>query len=297
MWTWVLGGLAAWFVVALGAALLLGGMIRLADRREGIREDLRSTEVVAPVGPAVAPSRRRRVPLPPLGVGLVAAATALMVTGYVVRLSGASGPSAQLMSMDAPFSLPRMFVAGTFAAAAFAAVAGAGRIPGRRVWWTAVGLVAAGIAVVKAGSSVHTAFLHTLDDALTPAGGLLLSALLAASVVGALWFLSRNDRRDRMRVLSVLALYGVASVGLSAVSSAAAATYGRASTWAAAATLVEETGEALAGVMFLIAVLVGVAPRLVLPADWALRREADAHSLELPEQLPARSTTHGGAAT
>jgi hypothetical protein len=33
-------------------------------------------------------------------------------------------------------------------------------------------------------------------------------------------------------------------------------------------------------VVFLVAVLVGVAPRLVLPADWALRRTEDAHTLD-----------------
>jgi hypothetical protein len=45
------------------------------------------------------------------------------------------------------------------------------------------------------------------------------------------------------------------------------------------ATFVEEAGEALAGVAFLMAVLVGVAPRLVLPASWALRRTADAEAV------------------
>ena len=275
-------------------ALLLGSMIRLADRREGYSEDVVRAEVAAPV--VAARPLRRRVPLSPVGVGLVVTATALMVSGYVVRLTGSTGPTAQLLSMDAAFSLPRMFVALTFAAAAFAAVAGAGCIPGRRTWWMAVGIVAAGIATVKAGSSVHSVALSTLNNAVTPTGGLIVSVVLALAVVGALSFLSRAEPRDRKRVLSVLALYGVAAVGLSAVSSAVAGTYGGASIWAAAATFLEETGEALAGVMFLMAVLVGVAPRLVLPADWVLRREADAHSLELPEPLPARTVVRDGAA-
>jgi hypothetical protein len=89
-------------------------------------------------------------------------------------------------------------------------------------------------------------------------------------------------------VLRALALYAGASVGLSALSSVATT-----SNWAAAATFVEESGEALAGVGFLLAVLVGVAPRLVLPASWALRRSADAHTLELPKALPGRSTVDG----
>ena len=148
---WVLGGVVAWLFVGTAVALLLGSMIRLADRREGLQEDIVRAEAVAPV--LATRTLRRRIPLSPLGVGLVLTATGLMVSGYVVRLSGSTGPTAQLLSMDAPFSLPRMFVAATFAAAALAALAGAGRIPGRRTWWTAVGVVAAGIAAVKAGSS------------------------------------------------------------------------------------------------------------------------------------------------
>jgi hypothetical protein len=42
---------------------------------------------------------------------------------------------------------------------------------------------------------------------------------------------------------------------------------------------------ALSGVVFPIAVFAGVAPHLVLPAIWALRRAADAHRLELAEPL------------
>jgi hypothetical protein len=61
------------------------------------------------------------------------------------------------------------------------------------------------------------------------------------------------------------------------------------SSWSVTATFVEESGEALAGVAFLIAVLVGVAPRLALPADWPLRRTADAQSMEAPARLPGRT--------
>jgi hypothetical protein len=239
---------------------------------------------------------RRRFPLPPIGVGLVLLATGLMVDGYVIRLRDASSPTAELLSMDGEYSIPRMFVAAVFAAAALAAFAGSGRIPERRTWWSAVGVVAAGIAVVKAGGSLHQKALHALDEAITPAGGLIASVLAAAAVVGGLWYLSRTERRDRRRVLGVLALYGVAAVGLSAVSSATAAAYGDASTLAAAATLIEELGEAFAGIGLLIAVLVGVAPRLVLPADWVLRRDADAHLLELPERPPTGLPLGDGAA-
>jgi hypothetical protein len=69
-------------------------------------------------------------------------------------------------------------------------------------------------------------------------------------------------------------------VGLSAVSVAAN------ERWMATATFLEESGEALAGVALLVAVLVGVAPRVALPGSWALRRESDAATLEVAERLP-----------
>ncbi len=104
-------------------------------------------------------------------------------------------------------------------------------------------------------------------------------------MLAVLAFISRAERRDRRRVLGALAAYAVASVGLSAVSAVAVGQ------WAATATYLEESGEALAGVAVLVAVLVGVAPRLVLPASWVLRREEDAAVLEVPERQ--RRTARG----
>jgi hypothetical protein len=290
--TWVLGGLAVWLVVAFLVAVVIGRSIRLADRRSlnMAVDDVLTTAHLETKRRAAAPrARRRAIPVPPLGIALFAMAVGLETCGYVVRLTGTRGPVAEVLSMDASYSLPRMFVAAVFAAAALAAVAGAGRIPGRRTWWVAVGLVAGTIAAVKAGSTVHADALGALNEAVGATGALLLSVAAAASVLGALWVLSRNEQRDRRRVLGVLALYAGASVGLSALSSVTAGAYGSASNWAAAATFLEESGEALAGVAFLVAVLVGVAPRLVLPTAWVLRRTADAHTLELPEQLPGRA--------
>jgi hypothetical protein len=283
---WVFGGLFAWLVVGTIGALLIGASVRLADRRA---EEARSSELPepapAPTNRVARPpaTRRRRFAFPILGVGLVVIAMSLMVSGYVVRLSGASGPLAELLSMDAPFSVPRLFVASMFAAAGMAAMAGAGSIPGRRTWWTAVAAVACGVAVVKTGSTLLAAAFELLAGAITTPGAVAVSVFLAGAVVAALWVLSRGERRDRRRVLGVLALYAGASVGLSAVSTFVGQALGGGSTWTAAATFVEETGEALAGVGFLVAVLVGVAPRLVLPRDWVLQREADAHTLQVPD--------------
>jgi hypothetical protein len=287
-WVWVVGGLVVWLVVAVVFGLLIGRGIRMADRRSpGTGVALSTADLPPSFVPAAAPVRRRAVPLPPIGVALAAAAVALESTGYVLRLTGATGPAADLLSMDAPFALPRMFVALLFAAAALAAVVAAGRIPGRRTWWLGVALVGGGIAAVKAGGNVHADAMGALADAVGSRAAVALSAVAAVAVVAALWFLSRTERRDRRRVLGTLAGYAVASVGLSAVSAAVPGT------WSATATFVEESGEALAGVAFLVAVLVGVAPRLALPAAWALRRTADAQTLDLPEQLPARPARGG----
>ncbi|MFP5373032.1 MAG: hypothetical protein ACLGI3_20135 [Actinomycetes bacterium] len=293
-WVWIVGGLLAWLLVALLVAVVVGRSIRLADRHQMAAEaaatGLSVAASPAPVAQAApaARARRRAVPLPPIGIALVGFALALELGGYFTRLSGASGSTAQIWSMDAPLSVPRMFVAALFGAAAILAIAGAGRLPERRAWWMAVGLVAAGIAVVKVGSTLHADAFHALRDATSLGAAAAVSVSMAGAVLGALWLLSRSERRDRLRVLSALALYAGASVGLSAVSSAVSGTYGGASTLAAGATFLEETGEALGGVVFLIAVMAGVAPRLVLPAAWPLRRTADAHTLEVAEPLARR---------
>jgi hypothetical protein len=281
-WIWGLGVLAVWLVVATALALLLGRSIRLADRRSPGTGVALTTADLPTSFAAPAPIRRRAVPLPPVGVALAALAVGLETTGYLLRLDGATGRTAHLLSMDAPFSLPRMFVALIFAAGAVAALAAAGTFPGRRTWWLAVALVGGAIAAVKAGGTVHAHAMAALAGALGTRTAVLVSALAAAVVVAALWFLSRTERRDRRRILGTLAGYAVASVGLSAVSATVPAG------WTATATFVEESGEALAGVAFLIAVLVGIAPRLVLPATWPLRRRADAQTIEVLDATPGR---------
>ena len=288
-WVWVLGALVVWALVAVVVGVLIGRGIRLADQRSPSMLTTADLPGVAAAPPrAAARTRRRAVPLPPVGIALAALAVALETVGFVVRLRGEAGPLARALSMDAPYSVPRTFVAVLFAVAAIAAVAGASRLPGRRTWWLGVGLVAGLVATVKAGSTVHVNAMHVLTEAFGDAGALAVSVAVAAAVIGALWFLSRTERRDRRRVLGVLALYAGASVGLSAVSSVASS-----SNLAAAATYLEESGEALAGVAFLVAVLIGVAPRLVLPAEWALRRTADAQTLDVPVAEALRRPTVG----
>ena len=294
VWLWVLGGLLTWLAVAALAATVIGRGIRLADRRQVDAGSSASavhptTLTLVAAAPDTARVRRRAVPLPPIGVALAALVVTLETVGYAMRLSGQGGAAGRLMSMDAPFSIPRMLVALLFGVAAVAAVAGAGTLPGRRAWWLSVGLVSAGIGAVKAGGTVHADAMSAASAALGSRAAVAGSVLAALVVVAALWFLSRTERRDRRRVLGTLAGYAVASVGLSALSSSASAS------WYATATYLEEAGEAVAGVAFLVAVLIGVAPRLVLPADWPLRRELDAQTLELPELRPGQPGTGGTA--
>jgi hypothetical protein len=289
---WILGGVVAWVLVAAAVAVVLGRSVRMADERSpgtGVDRPLTTADIpgAVPARPLVA--ARRRIPIPPVALGLASVAVALEAFGDGLRLSGATGQVARLLSMDAPFSAPRLFVAGLFAASAMAALAGAGSLPGRRTWWTAVAVVAGGIAVVKAGSTLHAAAFAGATELVGAVPAVILSVALAASVGGWLGSLCRGERRDRRRVLSCLALYAGASVGLSAVSTFVANAAGGASRWVAMATFVEESGEALTAVAFLMAVFVGVAPRLVLPADWALRRTDDALTLDVPELGASRS--------
>jgi hypothetical protein len=270
VWIWVVGGLVLWVLLAFAVAVVIGRSIRVADVRSA--DPLTAADTL---GELRLRTPRRRVPLPPVGVGLAATAVLLETAGYVTRLTGATGPVAHTLSMDAPYSAPRTFVAALFAVAAVAAVAGAVRAPGRRTWWLAVGLVGAAIAVVKVGGTVHVDAMAGLSATVGEAGAVAVSVALAAAVLGVLALVSRDERRDRRRVLACLAGYAAASVGLSAVSAVAAGE------WAVTATYLEESGEALAGVAVLVAVLVGVAPRLVLPASWVLRRDEDLQTLDV----------------
>jgi hypothetical protein len=273
VWIWIVGGLVLWVLLAVAVAVVVGRGIRIADARSA--GPLTAAE---PLADLRLRSRRRRIPLPPVGIALAAIAVLLETAGYATRLTGATGPVARALSMDAPYSAPRTFVAALFAVAAVAAAAGAARAPGRRTWWLAVALVSAGIAVVKAGATVHADAMAALSAAAGETGAVIASVALAAAVLAVLAFVSRAERRDRRRVLASLAGYAVASVGLSAVS---AVSVGR---WAVTATYLEESGEALAGVAVLVAVLVGVAPRLVLPTSWVLRRDDDAAAVPVDQR-------------
>jgi hypothetical protein len=275
-WGWALIG---WTGMAVLLAPLIGLDLREAERRE-------VPAALSQPAPA-APRLTRRIPVPPIAVALLLTGVVLEAIGFVIRASGNERGAARLWAMDLPLAVPRMFVAALFALAAVVALVGAARGVGRRPWWTAVALVSAVVAEVKAGGTIHVRALETAGVADHPLLAALGSALVVGVVLAVLWWVSRTERRDRRRVLTAFGLYAGASVGLSGVSSLVAQS-GGGHFWTAAATFVEETGEAFGGVAVLVAVLVGIAPRLVLPADWPLRRTADAETVDAPGALPGR---------
>jgi hypothetical protein len=280
-WSWVL---TTWAGIALLLALPVALVIREAERRERGGAAAGAPPIVLPPERPALPARRRRIPVPPIAATLVTTGLTLEVIGLMVRLADQDRGPLRTLSMDLPLSVPRMFVAALFAVAALAAFVGSSRVPGRRVWWVAVGLVATVLAEVKGGGTVHVSVLQAFgvgDRPLLAAAG---STLVVAAVLGGLFWVSRAERRDRRRVLLALGLYAVAAVGLSGVSSLTDSL--SSPVWPALATFVEESGEVLGAVAVLMAVLVGVAPRLVLPADWALRRTADALTVDAPGVAP-----------
>ena len=79
---WLVGGLFVWLLVAFLVAVVVGRGIQLADSRSAapaVPEMLDAAPVPSPV--AAVRARRRAVPLPPLGIALVAFALALELGG------------------------------------------------------------------------------------------------------------------------------------------------------------------------------------------------------------------------
>lgn len=289
----VAAGVAAWFAVAAGLGVLIGRGIRLADRRStrpftGTIPDLTAPPTPPSPMPAVPGGRhtRRAIPLPPIGLALAGCAVVLETCGYLVALLHGTGPLAELFSARTPLSLPHLFVAVLFTAAAVVALLGARVIPGRRGWWTAVGVIAGAIAASEMGGPGKGLGPYGPGRLAGTAPGHLLGALAGATVLVVLWSLSRHERRDRRRVLAAVAPYAAAAVAVPVVSSAAGVS---GSTVSATTTYLREAGAALSGVALLVAVLAGVAPRWVLPRGWSLRRAADVHTLDLAAQVPSSS--------
>ncbi|WP_324275625.1 hypothetical protein [Blastococcus brunescens] len=225
--------------------------------------------------------------MPPIGIALFAIAVGLETVGYVVRLTDATGPTANLLSMDAPGPCPA------------SSSRPCSPPPPSRPWpgraasragapggWPSGSWPAPSPRSRRAAPSTPSRSPRSRRSSEPPA--LWPSAFS--------WPASSSAGCGSSAAPSAVTGAGFSASCRSTPSPRSACPRSRpsrpaptgASKVAAAATFVEESGEALAAVSFLIAVLVGVAPRVVLPAAWALRRSADAHTLELPEVQPAR---------
>jgi hypothetical protein len=285
-WLWILVG---WSVLAAVVAGPLGLALREAERRDRVRAapPADGRPLMSPSTPIAVDAPRRRIPVPPLGLLLGGTGLALETLGFVLRAAGDDRTgTARLLSMDAPMSVPRMYITALFLVTAFAALAGAAQAPSRRTWWLTVAGIAVVVSGVKGGGTVHDRGLEALGVADHPAVALAASALVVIAVLALLFYVARAERRDRRRVLLAVAFYGLAAGGLPSVSTAVAQALGANSLMAAVTTYVGQSAEALGAVAVLVAVLVGVAPRMVLPADWALRRTADAETVDAPGVLP-----------
>jgi hypothetical protein len=188
------------------------------------------------------------------GWGLAAGLVALHTGGLVERLhcgSRGCGSGVRLFDPDAVGGLPRTVTTVLFLVTAVLAWRGARRAAGRLArWWTAIAGVGAGLAVLKLVSA------HSLAKAdaagLTQAG----SVAVAVATLTVLWVLGRRwGVAAAGPVVLALAVYAAAAIGLDVVTALVAAVQTHAGALqAAAATLVEELGEALAALVLLVTV-------------------------------------------
>ncbi|MGY1733180.1 hypothetical protein ACI798_16840 [Geodermatophilus sp. SYSU D01045] len=189
-------------------------------------------------------------------LGLVA--VVLFGAALVVRLHCGAGPCAgspvgRLLDLDAVGGLPRLFTTGVFVTVAALAGRACRPVAGRaRLWWAAVAAAGLTLAVLKLDST------HSVAEAGTsPLTALLLGLAVAAPSLGLLAVAGRAWRvAATVPVVAALAGYAVAALGLDAVTHLVEALAGGAG---AAATFVEELGEALAAVAVLAVVRSGTA--------------------------------------
>jgi hypothetical protein len=188
---------------------------------------------------------------------LAAAALGIFMLGFLIALR--CGPRgchrsllSRLLDLDAIGGLPRLFTTGLFLAAGLLAWrASRSARGGPATWWTAVAVIAAGLALAKA-TSVHSLLKNSTSPLLTLVGGLALTAL----ALGVLWRFGRRWGVPATRpVVLALALYAVVSLGLDLLTGAAAVVQDRVG-WltVSGSTFVEELGEALCALLLLVTI-------------------------------------------
>jgi len=187
---------------------------------------------------------------------LGALALVLFPVGLIMRLRCAMGwctgsPVEHLFDLDAVGGLPRLFITGLFAGVAVLGWLGRRRSAGRaRAWWTAVAGLGAVLAVAKLVSA-HSSAKHS-----APVLTLVVGVLLTVQALGVLTGTGRRWGLTAARPVAVaLGAYAAAALGLDAVTSAVAAAQDHVGALSeAAATFVEELGEALAALVVVVTV-------------------------------------------
>jgi hypothetical protein len=203
------------------------------------------------------------LPLPPWAAlrrswwvyGLGAALVALHLLSFVVRVRctvmGRCGPAARLLDPDAVGGVPRLVTAALFVVAAVvswrACRSGTGRTA---LWWGAVAAICAALAVLKLVSA------HSLAESDSAVLTLVGSVSLAATALAVLLALGRRWRVPGTgAVVFAMALYAAAAIGLDVVTGVVEAAQSHAPALsAAAATFLEESGEAIAALVVVVTV-------------------------------------------
>jgi hypothetical protein len=189
--------------------------------------------------------------------GLAAAALGIFLLGFLVALRcgprGCDGSLAtRLLDLDAVGGVPRLFTTALFVGSGFLAWRASRSASGNAAtWWTAVAVIATGLAVAKV-ASVHSTLKSSVSPLVTLVGGLVLTAL----ALGALWMTGRRWGVAATRpVVLALATYAVVALGLDLLTRAAAAVQDRVG-WltVSGTTFVEELGEALAALILLVTI-------------------------------------------
>jgi hypothetical protein len=186
---------------------------------------------------------------------LGAALLALYCGGLLVRIRctvlGSCGGPARFFDLDSLGGVPRLATTTLFLVSAVLAWRASRLCSGRRaMWWVTIALIGAGLALLKLLS------VHSVAKADSPILTLLGSVLLTGIVLGGLWGLGRRwDVPATRPVVLALALYASAAVGLDAGTWLFAAVQSEVGALSeAAATFVEELGEALTALVLLVTV-------------------------------------------
>jgi hypothetical protein len=154
------------------------------------------------------------------------------------------------VDLDAVGGLPRLLITGLFVGVAVLGWRGARRAVGTaRLWWTAIVVLGALLALAKLVSA------HSTAKEVSPVLTLVVGVALAGAALGGLAVTGRRWGIVGVRpILVALGAYAAAALGLDALGSAVLAAHPRAVLLGAVCTFVEELGEAVTALIVVVAV-------------------------------------------